>query len=864
MATNGMNKRLELAVRNAACTACKMSSNAEPEDVCVTGSGPNNARIMVVTRVPLAATGRTRIKLSEAFRTVGLDPDAMMWTSAIKCSTWGSEPTKTDQKACAPYLRSEMNHVDPDFVIAFGAEAWFAASGWADITKNRGKLFNIPGIEDGGVIFPTISPAAVDRSPALAGGWMADLHYFARLVRGEDTAATIPHHTNAGHRTYVDDVPGLKRALRAVRDAGVVSYDIETAGGSEPYMDGAVIVSIALTVAGTDMDDAHTYEIPLFHPESPFADIWRWVVRQIVRWMKHVPRRVAHNAKYDTKWLRWFSGDNELTPTFDTIIALSLLDENAPKGLKPSAQMRLGADPWGIDTKDLLTTPLADILVYNGLDTWHTLRLYFLLRDELMQRPRLRRVFQYVSMPLVQELIPTEMHGVYVHQDKLMTNWNAMRSQLETMDENLIRDWVPNTNPFIKTNRHGVVTHDGVNFNPSNFLRWFLFEHLGLPVLARGKSKDDGSPGDPSTAEAVMLELAELHPVPKMLLERSQLFKGCTGFFEPWSHQITDAGRIHSVFKPWGTVTGRLSSGKEDAEKITGAKNHRGVNLQQVPRNKLLRSVFGAPPGWLFVEADYSQVELRVAAFLAQEHTMLHLYNTGQDIHMATAMLMTGKPASAVTPEERKKAKAVNFGFLYGMGWRKFVSTAWLNYGVRVTEEEAQAFRTAFFDGFPGLVPWHAKQRRLARKYKRVETPMGRIRHLPDVDSPDEAVQHEAERQAINSPVQAFASDMAVLSLVSTSRWFRSAGVRAHTIGTIHDAVLFEVHRDDAPVVLPHIKATMENLPLDEMFGIHLTVPIVADLKIGSSWGGGTELTDRSLLDRPDALGNWIDEVMAA
>ncbi len=537
-----LNKRLQLAVRDAACTKCKLSGDAE--DVCVTGQGPNNAQIMVVTRVPMARTGRTRIKLAEAFRTVGLDPDAMMWCSAIKCNTWGTEATKTDQKACAPYLRAEMAHVNPDFVITFGAEAWFAASGWADITKHRGKLFNIPGIEDPGVIFPTISPAAVDRSPGLAGGWMADLHYFARLVRGEDTSQTIPHHTNAGHRTTVMDLDTLRSTLRAVRRAGVVSYDIETARASEPYVDGAVMVSIALTIATKGMEDAHTYEIPLFHRDSPFRDMWQRVIAAIVKAIKRVPKRIAHNAKYDTKWMRWFGGDNELLPTFDTILALALLDENAPKGLKPSAQMRLGADPWGIDTRNLLDDDLADILTYNGLDTWHTLRLYYVLRAELMERPRLRRVFQYVSMPLVQELIPTEMHGVHVHQDVLMTNWNQMRSDLEHMETRL-REWVPAEHPFIKRDRTGVVKTDGINFNPSNFLRWFLFDHLELPVLARGKTKDSGALGDPSTAEAVMLELAEEHEVPRMLLERSGLFKGCTGFFQPWSEQIDSTGGIH-------------------------------------------------------------------------------------------------------------------------------------------------------------------------------------------------------------------------------------------------------------------------------------------------------------------------------
>jgi DNA polymerase-1 len=265
--------------------------------------------------------------------------------------------------------------------------------------------------------------------------------------------------------------------------------------------------------------------------------------------------------------------------------------------------------------------------------------------------------------------------------------------------------------------------------------------------------------------------------------------------------------------------------------------------------------VFGAPPGWFFVEFDYSQIELRIAAYLARETTMLHLYATGQDIHTAMAMTMTGKPwhggkcdcGGCVTGEERKKAKAVNFGFLYGMGWAKFISTAWENYGVRVTEQEAQAFRVAFFQQFPLLQRWHARQRKLAHTYGRVETPMGRIRHLPDIYSPDRGVMAEAERQAINSPVQGFASDMCALSLVVLAREFRRLGIRAYPIGSVHDAVNWEIHADDLEQALPLIKYRMENLPLEDLFNLTIDVPIVADCKIGTRWGQAKEVPEELL-----------------
>lgn len=822
-------------------------------------------RVMIVTKTQLAPKSKLRAELVKYFAEVGLDAEEFIWTGAVKCNTWSVEASKGDLKKCAPYLREEFKFVDPEWVITFGAEAWFAASGHSNITANRGRLFDVT--EGNGQMFPTISPGAVARSPGMRGGFLADLHAFARLVRGQGETDAIPHHNNADRRTMVMDKEALRATLRAIRGASVVAFDVETNGGSEFDSD-AKLVSIAVTVAGPDgMAGAWTYEVPLWHKESPWSDRWAPVAGWVTAEIAKVPRRIAHNAKFDTKWLRRFGGVRDLTPTFDTIIALAILDENSPKGLKPSAQMILGAEPWGIDvhTDDWYDrVALPDILEYNGLDTWHDLRLYYVLRERLAAQPRLSKLFSHLMMPLVCELVGVEQRGVYVDQERLKTNWNIARANLYEIETKLSTH-LPEHNPYEKyRKRDGVMTSDGVNWNPSLFLEWFLFDYLDYPVLHRGKAKDDGSDGRPSTAEAVMLSLDELYPeaVPRLLLDRVEWNKMDTSFFRPWSEQIDDNSRIHSVFKPWGTVTGRMSSGKEDREKVTSAKQNRGVNMQQVPRNKLARGVFGAMPGYVFVEFDYSQVELRVAAMLADERNMLRLYNSGEDIHMAMAMRMTGKPKHLVTSEERKKAKAVNFGFLYGMGWRKFIATAWSNYGVRVTEEEAKAFRKAFFDEFPGLLPWHSKQRRLATKYGRVETPMGRVRHLPDIYSEEDGVRAEAERQAINSPVQGFASDMACLSLVHTARKFRKRGLRAYPIGAVHDAVNFEIHRDDAPEALPIIKYTMENLPLERLFGITMTVPIVADAKIGTHWGGATELSDATMLERPDELAAWIEQVV--
>jgi DNA polymerase-1 len=207
---------------------------------------------------------------------------------------------------------------------------------------------------------------------------------------------------------------------------------------------------------------------------------------------------------------------------------------------------------------------------------------------------------------------------------------------------------------------------------------------------------------------------------------------------------------------------------------------------------------------------------------------------------MEIAMRMTGKPADRVTKEERKKAKAVNFGFLYGMGAAKFVEYARDNYDVAVTMEEAEDFRDDFFRAYPALRPWHERQRRLVRNYKRVQSPIGRVRHLPDVDSPDKMVQGEAERQAINSPVQSLASDLMLLSMTIFDKLMPDD--EAFMVGTVHDALLFEIREDKVKKWVPVIRQVMEGLPLKKKFGCVLDVPIKVDITVGQHWGEGVEV----------------------
>lgn len=748
---------------------------------------------------------------------------------------------KTDLKEFREAFWANLEQHNPDGVLAMGNEALYTSTGHSGIMKHRGSASSVTTPPFDLTIMPTIALGAIDRNPSQIQLLYADMRALYAAVYGQPRNADA----KPSKIRIIKSERTIEEFDAECRSAVAVAFDLETSSFDELAKE-AFIVSAAFTLLFEDGTKT-CWAVPLKHNASPCKSNWDSIIRRVARSAKRVPVRIAHNAKFDCRWLVQFGAP--IPCNFDTQLAAHLLDENRFKGLKPLAQMLLDAPPWSIDIASGKNAPpwytqhlLKDILTYNALDTWHTMRLYQLFKKELEQDKRLHNLFKNLIMPASQSLVHIERRGVYVHQQALNEGARVVSERLNAIDDEL-RSYVP----------EGV---SGVNFNPSNFLRWFLYDHLEFPILRMGKV-------GPSVAEDVISHLADTNPhrVLDLLLERVKWQKHQSSFFNPYQELITDESRLHTTFKLHGTVTGRLSSGKADEDKVTGSKKSalRGVNLQQVPRDPLVRGIFGAAPGWAFVEADYSQIELRVAAELSGDRTLRRLYALNEDVHMAMAMRMTGKPAHLVTKEERKKAKAVNFGFLYGMGAAKFVETAWNNYGVKVTREEAEAARAAFFQQFPGLLPWHSRQRRLAHKYHRVQSPLGRIRHLPDIVSRETGVVREAERQAINSPVQATASDLCLFSLVLLDRSFRKRGLRAAPIGTVHDAINFEVPVDELATVLPLIKKTMENPPLEQFFGYRPEVPIVADIGVGRAWGKSDEVPAELFNSRRD-LRRWIDE----
>lgn len=347
-----------------------------------------------------------------------------------------------------------------------------------------------------------------------------------------------------------------------------------------------------------------------------------------------------------------------------------------------------------------------------------------------------------------------------------------------------------------------------------NFKPVIIGYGVGLKVIEKTAK------GVPSVSSDVLMNYVG-NPVVDDLLEYRRLTKLET-FIKSWEKiQVDD--KIYPSFN----ITAR-----------TGRTTCSNPNLQQIPQDKNVRNLIEARPGWKIIEQDFSQIELRVASMFSGDANMQHAYQSGSDLHSKTTELLFGD-TSHLSPQEQKRkrteAKSMNFGFLYGMSAKTFVDYA-KGYGLNITEEQSESFRNNFFEAYPRLLPWHEECKDYARKNGHTWSPIGRKRFLPDIKSSNWSDRGQAERQSINSGVQGFASDMCISALSDIVFSDIIDHERCKVLGSVHDAILFEVRDDYIDEVVPVIKEMMEHPSIVE--GIEIPIPIIADVEIHQAWGG--------------------------
>jgi len=420
-----------------------------------------------------------------------------------------------------------------------------------------------------------------------------------------------------------------------------------------------------------------------------------------------------------------------------------------------------------------------------------SLRSWIILNQLLSESGSLHDVFCYFEQPLIQVLKDVEKSGVCVDKSALLIQSSDLHIQLKSLASQVFK-----------------LAGEDFNLGSPKQLQSILYEKLNLPMLKKTKT------GQPSTAEPVLAELAESFELPRLILEHRSLSKIKSTYTDKLPLQIQDrTKRIHSTFQQAVTATGRLSS--------------TDPNLQNIPirtcEGRRVRKAFISEPDYKILAADYSQVELRIMAHLSKDPGLLAAFNSDQDVHRATAADVFGVAINEVSDDERRSAKAINFGLIYGMS--AFGLAKQLNIG----RQEANEYIERYFAKYPNVKRYMDQTQSFAGENGYVETIFGRRLYLPDINAGNGMLRKAAQRTAINAPMQGSAADIIKRAMIDIYNWLPESGLDAQMLLQVHDELVFEVHHKDVELVSEGVNFRM-------MSAASLSVPLIVDIGIGANW----------------------------
>ena len=808
-------KQLWKKYRDESCERCELSKSAQA--VCLMGQGPIPSPVVFVGEAPgfrednisRPFSGKAGQLLDSLLRDGGLKRESFFITNTCKCRPPDNNtPTLPQIKACSGYLDVEIAAIKPKIIVPLGAV------GLRAITGRKSGITIRQGQEEwsdtyGCWVLPAVHPAYILRNPSASAGFLAAIRKLKRFL---DNDYKFKEDIELDYR-LVETSDQFEAMMEVMDNAKVISYDVETTG-LDPYAEEPRprVVSIGLS---------HTigsaYCIPIYHPDRdknhlPLKQIRRGLERLFGSRRSPRPANrhilVAHNAKFDNQWM--YEWGLRPQTSFDTMLAAHVLDENQRKGLKQLAAAFCDAPNWdkGVDLSDAQRVPFSQLGIYNCYDVDYTLRLRAVLKRRLKRNPKKLRIFLHLMMPASEVFEQVERNGIFIDSNKLLAARRECRKNIDAAVERLDE----------LAYGYDSYSPKGVVWNSTKYISGVLYDHLDLPILIRTAK------GAPSTAEGALVRLrADTgHPIAAAVLDYRKWQKYWTTYIRRYFTDRRLGDRIHSHYKLHGTRTGRLSSANP--------------NIQQTPRNPFIRGIFSAPQDWSFVDIDYSQIELRLVAAVANEKNMIRAFTTGMDIHLATAASMLNKSPDDVESEERKMAKAVNFGLIYGMYPSTLREYAIEKFDVEMSIEEAEDYYKAFHKSYPAIQKYHRRQHRAVKNQGYVTTYMGRHRHLPDIQSGTKQVAAQAERESVNSPIQGLASDLMLLSMVRVGREINPDDLRL--VGSLHDSILMEVRTEAINEIVPKVMEIMANPNLAPFEVKPIPVPIEVEAKVGTHWRG--------------------------
>ena len=428
---------------------------------------------------------------------------------------------------------------------------------------------------------------------------------------------------------------------------------------------------------------------------------------------------------------------------------------------------------------------------YAAEDADITLQLHQFLGAELRDDEKLDRVYREIEMPLVDVLLEVEQNGVLIDRDMLKKQGKEIDKQLGRVEQDIYQQ-----------------AGEVFNLSSPKQIQAILFDKLELPVLRKTPG------GQPSTAEDVLEELAADYEIPAMILQHRSLNKLMSTYIDKLPQEINQrTGRVHTSYQQAVASTGRLSS--------------TSPNLQNIPvrtvEGRRIREAFVAPAGKKILALDYSQIELRIMAHLSADESLLKAFALGLDVHRATAAEVFGASLDQVDADQRRAAKAINFGLIYGM------SAFGLGKQLNIGRNEAQQYVDIYFERYPGVKRYMEETKALAREQGYVETVFGRRLHLPDINARNANVRQYAERTAINAPMQGTAADIIKRAMISVQDWLDAGEKDCKMIMQVHDELVFEVAERDVQACTEAIAALMTG-------AAELSVSLEVDAGAGNNW----------------------------
>ncbi len=801
--------------------------------------GSKSARYLIVTSAPNIHSLRykshfhpdaTRL-IGKNMKRLGFTRSEFVYHAGVKCAFnekhWVSKDRTKIMRQCREYLLRIVERLKPDVIIPMGAQASRQVLGHAvKITKARG-VFEWSEELDTWVL-PMLDPSFVSMYPQHEPTFATDCNTL-RLFIDADMDLEALKTTDAEYE-LVDDLQFL-----IDEDPAELAFDVETRGLRPSNLKNKLL-SLQFSP-----EPGRAYMVLWDHPKHRKSDAYKKKIKRQVKKLLCKPGRtiIGQNLKFDVLWVLWRM-KLRVTVGQDTLLLATMLDENQlDKSLDTLIKIYV-TDMAGYndafnaeyDKERMDLVPLDDFVPYGCGDADAALRLYLELWPRVSDDSDLLGHYQTVTLPGLNAFASIERRGQLIDEEALEA-FEEVLSEDVAEQRRAIYEQIPRT--VKRTHTRGGENPKGISLSRRDFLVDILFTHPGgfqlEPVVFTKTTRDlpDESMRVPSVSSKdhlpyffescpFTIDLAQYVKDERLLSTNVRKFR----------ENYMQRGMIYPSYKLHTAVTGRSSSDDPNAQNFPV----RGKNAPAY------RRIFIPPPGKIMLMADLSQAELRIAGSMANEPTMIEIYQDEGDIHMETALIVTGMTVEefhALSKDKRElarfRAKAVNFGFIYGMGWRKFRVYAKTQFSVEFTEKEAERIRHAFFDKYFMLDEWHMEQRAFVHEHGYVRSYSGRIRHLPMIYSEEDFVVSETERQAINSPVQEFASSLGVMSMGRMDRELDPQYLAL--TGFVHDAIYAYCDPQHVEWGAKALKYYMESNDIEAAFGHDLPIPIVADVAFG-------------------------------